>query len=179
MLEIQTVTGPGIDLEAVKDLFREYQRFLGIPLDFQDFETELAELPGKYAPPAGALYLARWSGQPVGCVAFYPFPDPVCSSDQATSTCELKRLYVKPNCQGHGAGRQLFERAMIDAKALGYQRMILDSLRRLDKAGNLYLKLGFTEIPAYNHNPSRCVLHGKMALVKKPVFLAAFNFRGG
>lgn len=141
---LETVTIPGPDLDAVKAMFQEYQAFLGIPLDFQDFNTELATLPGKFAPPSGKLYLAKLNGQPVGCVAYYRFSE---------DTCELKRLYVKPTCQGKSLGRQLFERALQDATAQGYRRMVLDSLRRLDKARKLYVQLGFTEIAPYNENP--------------------------
>jgi len=148
LLTIDTVTTPGSDLEAVKALFQEYQAFLGIPLDFQNFDAELASLPGKFAPPDGRLYLAKLdngsNSQPVGCVAYYRFSE---------DTCELKRLYVKPDCQGKALGRQLFERAIQDAKAQGYRRMVLDSLRRLDKAEKLYIQFGFTEIPPYNTNP--------------------------
>jgi ribosomal protein S18 acetylase RimI-like enzyme len=131
-------------LDAAKILFREYQESRGLPLDFQNFDKEIDSLPAKFVPPSGALYVAFWGQQPVGCVAFYEW---------GPGICELKRLFVKPETQGKSIGRKLMERAILDAKNAGYRFMRLDSLRRFEAAGNLYPKLGFYDIPPYNENP--------------------------
>lgn len=158
MIEIQSVDGTqAIQLASVKDLFSEYQQSLGIPLDFQGFDDELASLPGKYAAPKGGLYLALYNHQPVGCVAFYPM---------ANNTCELKRLYVNPDYQGKSIGKTLITKAMRDAYQIGYRYMRLDSLKRLDTASRMYQRLGFYPIEPYNENPHddvyymECVLEG-------------------
>jgi GNAT superfamily N-acetyltransferase len=134
------------DIAAVRALFIEYQEYLDIDLDFQNFGEELAVLPGKYAPPHGRLFLARYDGKVAGCAAFYPM-------DEAGDVCELKRLYVRRDSANLGIGTALFERAMQEAQAIGYTTMRLDSLRRLKKAGRLYKHYGFYEIAPYNDNP--------------------------
>lgn len=131
-------------LSAAKALFREYQETRGLPLDFQGFDQEIENLPGHFVPPSGALYVALWDGQPVGCVAFYQMEPEI---------CELKRLFVKPKAQGKAIGKKLTECAIAEAKLQGYRVMRLDSLRRFEAAGRLYPKLGFYEIPPYNDNP--------------------------
>lgn len=133
------------DIAAIRALFIEYQHYLDIDLDFQDFGAELAELPGKYALPRGRLLLARWENQPAGCVAFYPMKE--------EGVCELKRLYVRPGHMGKGVGKALVMRAMEEAKSAGYAIMRLDSLRRLEEAGKLYVQFGFREIAPFNKNP--------------------------
>ena len=132
------------DIAAIRSLFIEYQNYLDIDLDFQDFGVELAKLPGKYSSPDGRLLLARCNGEVAGCVAFYRMD---------ANTCELKRLYVRRDHKGKGVGRALFERAMAEAKAANYDTMRLDSLRRLREAEELYKHYGFTEIAPFNENP--------------------------
>jgi ribosomal protein S18 acetylase RimI-like enzyme len=134
---------PG-ELDVVRALFREYADGLGIDLGFQDFERELAELPGDYGPPRGALLLARAGAEAVGCVAVRPFAD---------GACEMKRLYVRPVARGSGAGRMLAEAAVASARALGYERMLLDTLPSMAAAQRLYRALGFVEVEPYRHNP--------------------------
>lgn len=138
------------DVAAIRALFIEYQRYLEIDLDFQDFGEELAKLPGKYAPPEGRLLLARCENKPAGCVAFYKMEEGV---------CELKRLYVRPDHKGKGVGKALFEHALAEAKAEGYTMMRLDSLRRLEEAGKLYAHYGFREIAPFNKNPHEDVYY--------------------
>jgi GNAT superfamily N-acetyltransferase len=128
------------DLDEVRALLLEYAASLSIPLDFQDFDRELAELPGAYAPPRGALLLARGHG----CVALRPFDD---------SICELKRLYVRPQARGTGLGRALVAEVVAEARRLDYKRMRLDTLPGMVAAQALYELLGFREIPAYTTNP--------------------------
>jgi GNAT superfamily N-acetyltransferase len=127
-------------LGEIRDLLREYAASLTVALDFQDFDRELAELPGAYAPPRGVLLLAR--GQ--GCVALRPLDDTV---------CELKRLYVRPQARGTGLGRALVEAVLAEARRLAYTRMRLDTLPGMEAAQRLYLQLGFREIEPYTTNP--------------------------
>ena len=128
------------DLEEVRALFREYAESLPFALDFQDFDRELAELPGAYAPPGGALLLARGAG----CVGLRPID---------ATTCEMKRLYVSPAARGTGLGRRLAEEVVAEARRLGYTRMRLDTVPGMDAAQALYERLGFREIPPYRPNP--------------------------
>jgi ribosomal protein S18 acetylase RimI-like enzyme len=133
------------EIAAAAALFREYVDWLGIDLSFQDFETELAGLPGKYAPPAGELVLAfAPNGKPIGCVAVRPL---------AGTVCEMKRLYVRPAARGLGIGRALVAAIIEAAQALGYTEMKLDTLPSMPEAFGLYARFGFTRIAAYYHNP--------------------------
>lgn len=132
------------DIEVIRKLFREYQNSLGIDLGFQNFESELAELPGKYAPPEGRLYLAFEDQQVVGCAGLRKIEDDV---------CELKRLYVPPRNRGRGIGRQLALQALNDAREIGYGRMRLDTLPSMGPAQEMYRTLGFKPIAPYTNNP--------------------------
>ncbi len=131
-------------IRAARALFEEYQQALGIDLSFQDFATELETLPGEYAPPPGRLLLAREGGIIVGCVAMRPL---------TLETCEMKRLYVRPQSRAGGVGRQLAERVIAEARAIGYHRTHLDTLPTMAGAQRLYESLGFKDIPPYRHNP--------------------------
>jgi GNAT superfamily N-acetyltransferase len=132
--------------ETARTLFREYQASLNIDLCFQSFEEELAGLPGKYAPPAGALLLAfTGDGTPAGVIAMRPIDDEI---------CEMKRLFVRPVARGQNLGRQLIDRILATARAAGYRKMRLDTLTGLmDKAISLYRAYGFYDIPAYYESP--------------------------
>jgi ribosomal protein S18 acetylase RimI-like enzyme len=132
------------DLDEVRRLFEEYAESLGFDLGFQDFERELRELPGDYAPPRGALLLARTSTATIGCVAVRPL---------AADVCEMKRLYVRPEQRRTGAGRTLAEAAIGVARDRGYARMRLDTVPSMEAASALYAALGFREIAPYRHNP--------------------------
>ncbi len=132
------------DLNEVKKLFGDYASALGISLDFQDFDQELANLPGDYSPPDGSLLMANWEGEVVGCVALRKF---------ANGICEMKRLYTKPQFRGLSIGRVLCEAIIVRARRIGYERMRLDTLPSMETARALYASLGFTEIEPYRYNP--------------------------
>jgi len=133
------------DIQTARELFEEYAASLGFDLCFQSFDKELAELPGKYAPPSGRLFLAIEGEQAAGCIAMRQL-------DEGTS--EMKRLYVRPTFRGTGLGRTLTEKLIETACALGYKRMLLDTVPgKMDSAIALYRSLGFTEIEPYYENP--------------------------
>jgi ribosomal protein S18 acetylase RimI-like enzyme len=131
-------------IEAVRDIFSEYAASLGVDLSFQDFAAELADLPGKYAPPRGCVLLASRGTNVIGCVAMRPL-------DQAV--CEMKRLYVRPSGRGEQLGKRLAEHVLRIAKEAGYSSIRLDTLPTMHAAQHLYASLGFADIPAYVFNP--------------------------
>jgi len=134
---------PG-DLPVVRELFEEYGRTLGIDLSFQGFDEELATLPGKYAPPHGTAIIARRDGKPCGCVALRRIDE---------RTCEMKRLYVRPDSRGLRVGGELVRRVIEAADVRGYDAMRLDTLPSMTSAVSLYRSFGFEEITPYIHNP--------------------------
>jgi putative acetyltransferase len=147
------------EIEEVRHLFWEYEIFLGEDLSFQGFEDELAALPGKYAPPTGALFIAVNGEGTAGCVALRKLEDAV---------CEMKRLFVRPQFRGRGLGRQLAVRIVDQAIRLGYSMMLLDTLDRLEKAMKLYESLGFVRTEPYYHNPLPGVVYWKLDLGGRP-----------
>jgi ribosomal protein S18 acetylase RimI-like enzyme len=146
---IELVPAEGIQaLETVRALFREYAGSLAIDLCFQNFEQELATLPGEYAAPGGALLLALVDGEPAGCVGMRPLPE----ADHANA-CEMKRLFVKRAFRRFGLGRLLTQQLMDLATQAGHSCMLLDTLDDMEAARGLYASLGFVEIPPYYFNP--------------------------
>src|SRR5262245_22461141 len=138
------------DLPALTQLFRAYAASLPIDLGYQGFDGELASLPGKYAPPLGALLIARdATGAPLGCVAMRPLASPQVDG----SICEMKRLYVAPQGRGSGLGKALALAIIEAARAAGHSEMLLDTLPTMHDAKRLYRALGFTEITAYYASP--------------------------
>lgn len=133
------------DLDAARRLFRAYVESLDFDLDFQDFEDEMASLPGPYAAPDGTILLAEVNGEPVGVVAVQPLDD--------EDACEMKRLYVMPECRNQGIGRALASAIVEKARELGYDVMRLDTVASMTAARRLYQSLGFEERDAYYHNP--------------------------
>ncbi len=129
-----------IDVSLARELFQEYGQSLGVDLAFQDFDREIATLPGDYDP----ILIAHWNSEPAGCVALHPLEVPA---------CEMKRLYVRPQFRGHAIGRTLAERIIAEARGRGYERMRLDTLPAMREAAALYRSLGFVEIPPYRYNP--------------------------
>jgi len=134
--------------DDVRAIFREYARSLAIDLSFQDFDAELAGLPGHYAAPHGTVVLAAVDGELAGCGALRP----LASADHPRA-CEMKRLYVRPGHRGLGLGRRLAQALLDRARQAGYASMLLDTLDEMGSARELYAALGFSEIPPYCFNP--------------------------
>ena len=137
-----------VELDATREIFRDYAHALGIDLCFQNFEAELAALPGEYAAPHGALLLARVDGQVAGCGAMRPLADV-----NYANACEMKRLFVRPAYRQLGLGRLIAQALIESATRAGYSAMLLDTLDDMEAARSLYSTLGFEEIPPYYFNP--------------------------
>jgi GNAT superfamily N-acetyltransferase len=134
----------------------EYAQSLGVNLCFQNFEQELAGLPGHYAAPDGRLLLAEYDGQLAGCVALHQWEPGV---------CEMKRLYLRPSFRGKGLGRVIAETIIAEARNIGYHRMLLDTIEPLMKdAVEMYRKLGFREIAPYRPNPIAGAMYMELQL---------------
>jgi ribosomal protein S18 acetylase RimI-like enzyme len=143
MLAIRQARGES-DIAVARRLFEEYAEWVAIDLSFQNFAEELRLLPGEYAPPKGALFLAWADARPAGCVAVRRIDD---------DDCEMKRLYVRDSFRGVSAGERLAREAIEWARAAGYRQMRLDTLPSMRSAHKLYERLGFVETPAYRFNP--------------------------
>lgn len=144
-----------VDLDEVRALFKEYAASLSVDLCFQNFEQELAELPGEYAPPNGRLLLGACETQIAGCVALRRI---------AEGSCEMKRLYVRPHFRGKGIGKGLAVRIIEEARHIGYARMRLDTLPLMKEAIGLYQSLGFRQIEPYRYNPIEGAMFMGLAL---------------
>ena len=149
------------ELQACRLIFEEYADQLGIDLCFQNFNAELASLPGEYAAPDGALLLALVDEEIAGCCAMRPL-----RSVDYSNACEMKRLYVRQPFRRLGLGRQLAETIMDAARIAGYHHLLLDTLSDMESARVLYEDLGFEEIPPYYHNPIAGAHYLKMDLSK-------------
>jgi ribosomal protein S18 acetylase RimI-like enzyme len=146
---------PG-QITQARELFLEYAQSLGFSLCFQNFDQELARLPGDYAPPEGRLLLAEYEGQVAGCVALHRLEERI---------CEMKRLYLRPLLRGKGIGRALADRIIAEGRQIGYQRMRLDTVEPVMKdAVEMYRKLGFREIAPYRANPIAGALYMELQL---------------
>ncbi len=147
------------DLAATIRLFRAYAASLDVDLAYQDFEGEMAAMPGQYAPPAGELLLARGGGgQPVGCVGLRPIAPSGC--------CEMKRLYVAPDGRGAGVGKALVDALVQVAERIGYREMRLDTLPAMAGAQALYRTLGFEVIAPYYDTPVAGTIFMRRALTR-------------
>ena len=162
---IREVSGPA-DIGTARTLFVEYSTWLEIDLCFQGFNEELAMLPGAYAPPSGRLLLAdayaggATSTTPAGCVALRRL-----SVDPTGASCELKRLWVRPEFRGRHLGHALTDAALASARAIGYRSIKLDTLPRImPNAVAMYRSFGFTECAPYYHNPIEGSMYMECAL---------------
>jgi putative acetyltransferase len=151
---IVPVTQPE-QVEQARALVLEYVSSLGIDLDFQDFEAEMREFPGDYAPPDGCLLLAVDEQGPAGCVGLRKLKPGI---------CEMKRLYIRPRCRGQGLGQRLAQAIIQEARALGYQTMRLDTLATMHPAIALYRGLGFLPTAPYYRNPLEGALFFELKL---------------
>lgn len=143
-------------IAQARELFLEYAQSLGFSLCFQNFDRELAGLPGDYAPPSGRLLLVEYEGQLAACVALHRLED---------SICEMKRLYLRPQFRGKGLGRVLAHRIIAEARQIGYSRMRLDTVEPVMKdAVAMYRRLGFKEIAPYCANPIPGALYMELEL---------------
>ena len=144
------------EIAEVRQLFLEYAESLGFSLCFQGFDEEVKNLPGAYAPPRGRLLLASLNGQSAGCIALREL-DP--------ATCEMKRLYVRPNLRGKSLGRLLVDGIIAEARSIGYERMRLDTIgSSMQDAIALYRRRGFREIEPYRTNPIAGALYLELSL---------------
>jgi putative acetyltransferase len=159
LLRIVPVLG-GPDLSRAQQLFREYAATLEVFHCLPDFELEVAWLPGPYAPPGGRLLLATGEGNEgsdnaAGCGALRGLEHGV---------CEMKRLYVRPELRGNGLGQRLVEALIAEAREIGYERMVLDTLPSMEKAHKLYGRFGFREIASYQKDPIPGALFFELSL---------------
>ncbi|HYM74704.1 MAG TPA: GNAT family N-acetyltransferase [Candidatus Dormibacteraeota bacterium] len=143
-------------IAQARELFLEYAQSLGFSLCFQNFEKELADLPGDYSPPDGRLLLAEYEGRLAACVALHKLDEGI---------CEMKRLYLRPQFRGKGLGRALADHIIAEARSIGYQRMRLDTVEPVMKdAVAMYRKIGFQEIAPYCKNPIAGALYMELQL---------------
>ena len=143
-------------IDQARELFLEYAQSLGFSLCFQNFNEELAGLPGDYAPPQGRLLLGEYDRQVAGCVALHKLE---------AGICEMKRLYLRPQFRGKGLGRVLADRIIAEGRQIGYERMRLDTVEPVMKdAVEMYRRLGFKEIAAYCANPIAGALYMELQL---------------
>lgn len=142
-------------LSIIRELFLEYAKSLGFSLCFQDFDKELAALPGEYAPRAGRLILEFDESLPCGCVALHKLEDGI---------CEMKRLYIKPEIRRKGLGKLLVNAVIDEAMKIGYKKMRLDTVPKMKEAIDIYRKIGFKEITPYRKNPIEGALYMEIDL---------------
>jgi ribosomal protein S18 acetylase RimI-like enzyme len=158
-VEIIPVVSPD-DIRAIRQLFEQYAAALAVDLCFQNFQQELKTLPGDYASPRGALFLARVEGVAAGCIGLRPF---------SSSVGEVKRLYVNPAQRGQGLARALVSTVMDTARQIGYDSLVLDTLASMKPAIALYESFGFQRTAAYYPNPLPEVVYFRLSLSKQPI----------
>lgn len=131
-------------ITLARELFSEYSAAIGVDLSYQGFAGELEQLPGNYAAPRGALFLAMVDGEAAGCIALRPFRD---------DAGEVKRLYVRPAFRQHGLGAKLCSAIVAEAREIGYRTLLLDTLPTMTGAIRLYESHGFAKCAAYYETP--------------------------
>jgi putative acetyltransferase len=137
------------DISAVKSLFIEYASEAGFELDVEGPDHDFEDLPGKYQPPHGGLYLCRVAGSPAGCVGI---------TRLEMHTCEVKRLFVRPAMRRQGIGRALMSKAIKEAQSLDYKKAVLNTLATQTEAKALYQSLGFFEFAGCTNDKSPNVI---------------------
>ena len=152
---ITSVKASAADIGAVQELWSEYWRSLGLSLDFQDFGEELRALPGKYAPPAGRLLLARIDGEAAATAAFRPLRQ---------DACEAKRLYVRPAYRRRGVAGSLLAALIEETRRAGYRDLYGDTLTTMAQALDLYRNMGFVEVGPYSDNPTPGAIYLHLSL---------------
>ena len=144
-----------VQVAEVRILFQEYWDSFGFTPCFQDFGSELAQLPGKYAPPGGRLALAFVDGRPAGCVALRRIDD---------TRCEAKRLYVRPEARRHRLGSALLEWVIGEARAAGYREMLGDTMPVMEQALAMYDRIGFERTAPYHPDPTPGAIYLRLKL---------------
>ena len=157
MTRMKQIQEEGSELDIVRNLFREYEKELDTDLRFQQFSDELKDPLKKYGKPRGTLILAYWNEEPAGCIALTPM--------KQDGLCEMKRLFVRPAFRKYGIGRTLVTELIDIASVHGYQRMRLDTFKKLKSAIKLYESFGFYYIDAYYNNPFPEVVYMELELV--------------
>ena len=157
MTELIYIQQEGWLLDEVRKLFKEYEQELDEDLCFQNIDDEIKFPLRKYGPPRGVLYIAKWNSEVAGCIALAPLAE--------RGACEMKRLYVRPHYRKHKIGKILVEQLLKDAVQLGYTKMKLDTLEKLQPAIRLYQQIGFLESTAYYTNPLDGVVYMEKSLV--------------
>ncbi|MEZ2130826.1 MULTISPECIES: GNAT family N-acetyltransferase [unclassified Sinorhizobium] len=141
------------EVDIIRVPMQSYVNDINVDLSFQNVDAEMAQLPGEYQPPSGELLLALVNDQPIGCVALHQIG--------LASHAEVKRLFVRPEARGTGAGRELLRAVTQVAKVLGYKRIVLDTMPTMKAAIGLYEALGFKQVPAYWNNILPVIYFGK------------------
>ena len=159
MLRIKHIIEEGHELDAIRELFREYETELDEDICFQSFDEELKDPLKKYGPPSGDLMLAYWEDEVAGCIALTKMKD--------EGACEMKRLYVRPHFRKNKIGRILVEDLLTSAKERNYRIMRLDTFEKLQSAVHLYKHFGFKNISAYYNNPLPGVVYMERELTDK------------
>ena len=145
----------GGNLAAVKALFQEYWDSFGFTPCFQNFDSEMAALPGKYEPPQGRLALALVGGEPAGCIALRPID---------AMRCEAKRLYVKPRFRSQGIGKALLDWVIAEARSAGYTEMVGDTMPVMERAISMYERIGFERTEPYANDATAGAIYIRLRL---------------
>ena len=141
--------------ERVRELFREYWSSFGFSPCFQNFESELAGLPGAYAPPGGTLVVAKIDGELAGCCALRRFD---------AERGEAKRLYVRPQFRGQGVGRALLVWVIDEARRMGYREIVGDTVPQMAAALEMYDRMGFERTAPYSGQPTPGAIYLRLKL---------------
>jgi putative acetyltransferase len=142
------------DIPKVRAMLQEYVAWIGLDLAFQEIDAELDGLPGDYAPPRGALFVAVEEGRLIGMIGLRPLEERACRAGAYDAKAgEMKRLFVRPEARGRGLAKQLIALVLAEARRLGYAEIRLDTLPMMGDAQGLYVALGFDDIPPYYDTP--------------------------